>query len=917
MDAAVPFALVAAVQLLALAAALGLGVAGGAVAYRRHSRALLVAGGVLLAAAHGLTGAQLGGGGGDRFALLRAVAYVLVGLGATGLAVAPSAAAASAASGSGAGVAPAIVVPLGAAPGPAIAAAVAAFVAALLSRRASRPGAVLLTGALALTGATELLAPASRGHTGAAVTLLVLRGVASVAILAFVVRLVETSLLAKVVAAILAAVLCLALGTALIVGSVATDALSRDGERRLADVAKGQTDILSNEKQTALSLAEVIAGCRPADRTTCSRTVVATTAGSHAVTAVICAPDNASCTLPGRAFFAGLADPVAQASLRRNAAVREVVTNGHGVATLDVLLGGTPVLVELGVSPIFSPNDTAVPRKPYGAAVYAVPVDSVRVEAIGTATGFGATLYVTGRRVGSSLADTRAALIDGELRSHDVVAYLRTHVDRADDGVSVGAEGSRPGIRFQAVRSENDALLGVLALSGDSTVILATQRRVLSSLFLGTVAIALLVGVIAVALGRRIVRPVTALTVAASRIRRGDLDVRTDVRAADELGVLARTFDAMTTSLAASNESLRRAAGDEATLRGRLETVLHSIGDGLVTTDADDRVVGVNRAITDLLAADEEDLLGLPVADVLSGTTSSGEPLLRHLGESRVARVGTVERADGGLVPVSLAATPLHGEAGHVVVVRDMTREAEIERMKTEFLSNVSHELRTPLTPIRGYAEILHRRPDLPPDKTALYAGNILDSSVRMSRVVDLLVDVAAMEAGRVEPAYAQVRVATFLDERLDAWRRREPARDFRRRVAARLPGMLVDPAWVAKAFDELVDNAVKYSTAPVTLSATMAGDRVRLTVRDAGPGIPEDRRATLFTSFEQVDGSSTRAVGGLGLGLSFVRRVADDFGLDVVVESTPGKGSSFSLDVPAVAPPPAPRRRTPKGRAR
>jgi signal transduction histidine kinase len=237
--------------------------------------------------------------------------------------------------------------------------------------------------------------------------------------------------------------------------------------------------------------------------------------------------------------------------------------------------------------------------------------------------------------------------------------------------------------------------------------------------------------------------------------------------------------------------------------------------------------------------------------------------------------------------------------------------------MKTEFLSNVSHELRTPLTPIRGYAEILQRRPDLPAEKTVLYAGSILESSVRMSRVVDLLVDVASLEAGRVVPQREPVPVGRFLDERLAAWRRREPGREFRRRVAARLPDVLVDATWVGKAFDELADNAVKYSTKPVTFAATLSDDgrHVRLTVRDAGSGIPEDERAKLFTPFEQADGSSTRTVGGLGLGLSFVRRVADDFGLDVVVESTLGKGSAFSLEVPAVAAQRRPRPTRPRSR--
>jgi signal transduction histidine kinase len=111
----------------------------------------------------------------------------------------------------------------------------------------------------------------------------------------------------------------------------------------------------------------------------------------------------------------------------------------------------------------------------------------------------------------------------------------------------------------------------------------------------------------------------------------------------------------------------------------------------------------------------------------------------------------------------------------------------------------------------------------------------------------------------------------------------------------------MVDPTWLGKALDELIDNAVKHTPAgtAITLTATRMEDTVRVGVRDAGPGIAEADQRALFTSFEQVDGSATRRVGGLGLGLSFVRRLADDAGFPLSFTSTVGKGSEFSLDLP------------------
>jgi signal transduction histidine kinase len=283
-----------------------------------------------------------------------------------------------------------------------------------------------------------------------------------------------------------------------------------------------------------------------------------------------------------------------------------------------------------------------------------------------------------------------------------------------------------------------------------------------------------------------------------------------------------------------------------------------------------------------------------------SGGAQLADPALRLRDEA-----ATVHRPDGTTVPVRVALTALQGVPGVVLVLRDTTREREVERMKTEFLSNVSHELRTPLTPIRGYAEILVSKPGLDPDKVTAFATTIRDESLKMNRVVDLLVDVAALEAGRVSVSPRAVPVRQLLDVRLESWQSRAPQRkaDFRRRAAAGLPSVHVDPAWVGKALDELLDNAVKYSPVgtPITLVAGWSPDRtrVRISVKDAGPGIPEDAQGSLFTSFEQVDGSATRRVGGLGLGLSFVRRLAEDAGYPLSVSSRPGKGAEFSLDLP------------------
>jgi two-component system sensor histidine kinase VicK len=462
------------------------------------------------------------------------------------------------------------------------------------------------------------------------------------------------------------------------------------------------------------------------------------------------------------------------------------------------------------------------------------------------------------------------------------------------DGTTIGSQGANPTVALRPVQDYLFGTVALLAVTRDPGPALKTERDALRLLLLTSLLALVAVGVIAVVLGRRTVQPVRRLTAAAARVAAGDLTASAGVTTRDEVGTLSSTFDAMTGSLTQLTGDLRDSAA-------RLEAVLASMTDGLLATDGTGAVTSVNRAALAMLGVDEADVLGEQLDVVVDVRDNAGNPLL-ELGTVLLDEPAEVHRPDRSTVPVRVVLTPLTGTDGEVLVLRDTTREREVERMKTEFLSNVSHELRTPLTPIRGYAEILVSKSGLGQDKVKAFATTIRDESLKMNRVVDLLVDVASIEAGRVHISPREVEVRGLLDARLAAWQSRAPYRDFKKRVAGGLPKVHVDPSWLAKALDELIDNAVKYApTGPVTLTAALSpdGDHVRVTVKDAGPGISAEDQARLFASFEQVDGSATRRVGGLGLGLSFVRRIAEDAGFPLSVVSTEGRGAEFALDLP------------------
>jgi signal transduction histidine kinase len=315
------------------------------------------------------------------------------------------------------------------------------------------------------------------------------------------------------------------------------------------------------------------------------------------------------------------------------------------------------------------------------------------------------------------------------------------------------------------------------------------------------------------------------------------------------------------------------------------------------------------------------------VDDVLDAVGEDGADLttrIRSLEPGRWSALGEVSGVDGVAVPVAVTAGALRSPdgdvAGGVVVLRDLRGEREVERMKRHFLSRVGHELRTPLTPLIGYSKLLAGR-ELPPERARPVYDSILNSAKRLERIVEMLEFFASLDAGRQVLRAEPVDVRELLT---DAVERLGPPlagslHALTRRVARDTPHVVADGRWLARSIDELVDNAVKFSPAGgrVVVSAGRWEEDpsfVEIAVRDAGVGMSPEQVDAAFTEWAQGDESDTRHFGGLGLGLALVQRVAEHHGGRVACATAPGKGSKFSILLPAQER--APRRRARAGRS-
>ncbi|HEX2196959.1 MAG TPA: ATP-binding protein, partial [Actinomycetota bacterium] len=231
-------------------------------------------------------------------------------------------------------------------------------------------------------------------------------------------------------------------------------------------------------------------------------------------------------------------------------------------------------------------------------------------------------------------------------------------------------------------------------------------------------------------------------------------------------------------------------------------------------------------------------------------------------------------------------------------LVRDVREELRLHAL----------ELRTPLTPIKGYAEILSRK-EVPPEKTKQFVKGILDSTARLERIVELLVDFSAMEAGRLAPRSTPIDLGEVVAKLAEEWERKTPRHEVVAEVPDKLPQVVGDERLIRRSIEEVLDNAVKFSPHGGTIrlearTATGATNgrrrQVQVCVTDEGIGITPEDLPKVFSDFHQLDGSETRAYGGLGLGLAFVQRIVEAHAGTITVESEPDQGTTFTISIPA-----------------
>jgi PAS domain S-box-containing protein len=358
-------------------------------------------------------------------------------------------------------------------------------------------------------------------------------------------------------------------------------------------------------------------------------------------------------------------------------------------------------------------------------------------------------------------------------------------------------------------------------------------------------------------------------------------------------------------------EEVERAAGEA-------RAVFYAIADGVLLTDPAGRVTAMNRAMELLSGWTETEVQGRAYPEVVPVEAEGGSPvqpqarpLARALATGEPASdqgygIDLVTR-DGRKVPVAVSSAPILDPRGRVVgavdVVRDVSREREIDEVKSALISTVSHELRTPLTLIHGFAELLVLR-DMPVARQRAAAEEILEASRRLARLIDDLLSVSRMESGRLVLDPRPLDLASVVERILSPFRAMAARHVIRAEIAGGLPVVWGDPDKVEQVLTNLVGNAIKYSPGGgevvVAVGHALDADFVQVSVRDQGIGMSPREMGQLFEKFYRVDRDEVRRAGGTGLGLYITKRLVEMHGGSIWAESWLGTGSVFSFTLPS-----------------
>ncbi|MBT2677665.1 HAMP domain-containing protein [Bacillus sp. ISL-35] len=395
-------------------------------------------------------------------------------------------------------------------------------------------------------------------------------------------------------------------------------------------------------------------------------------------------------------------------------------------------------------------------------------------------------------------------------------------------------------------------------------------------------------------LSTRITSPLRKMREAAFEVARGKFDTKVPILTHDEIGELATAFNQMGRQLKFNMNALSQE-------KEQLTSILSSMADGVITFNRDGTILITNPPAEIFLRYwyYEQGL----VSENTDAVPSEVMELFQLAVNTEKEQVGEITAQGRTWV---IIVSPLYNKRfirGAVAVVRDMTEERKLDKMREDFIANVSHELRTPISMMQGYSEAIVDDIAQTDDEKKEMAKVIYDESLRMGRLVNELLDLARMQAGHILLNVESVELEPYINRVIRKFQglAKDKGIDLSAQMEAEERHFRFDPDRIEQVLTNLIDNAIRHvpDSASVEIKCRTGERGLYFEVSDQGPGIPEEDLPFLFERFYKGDKSRTRGVSGTGLGLAIAKNIIDAHRGIISVKSKLGQGTTFSFFIP------------------
>lgn len=424
----------------------------------------------------------------------------------------------------------------------------------------------------------------------------------------------------------------------------------------------------------------------------------------------------------------------------------------------------------------------------------------------------------------------------------------------------------------------------------------------------------------------KISQPLNKLTEYAKKLLNHDFSARVEIKSKDEIGLLANTLHTMADNI---NEvfdryeyALKDAVLELQDTLSYLTTIIDNLADGLIVVDKDKIINHVNPAVLDMFGLTEHEMIGKKIDIIDEKLVELADKSLQSP-EIHSSELNLKNQKIGKAVAKRIEKeyfseeSEAKGILGSVILIRDITKEKEIDNLKTEFITIVSHELRTPLTSILGFVEMIERHFEniLIPrinseDPKVIKTINrikrdfeiIRSEGERITSLINNILDISKLESGKLKWNFREINVEDIIFESYNALFSLFEQRGlkFIHEIEPGLPKIYADKERLIQVMVNLISNSLKFTEkGHIACRVKKIEDNILFTVEDTGIGIPESELDSIFEKFKQVGDILRDKPKGTGLGLSISKQIVEAHGGKIWVESTLGLGSKFYFTIP------------------